>query len=109
MTSFEHVWHFAMGGFSGYCLRQLQLQHHAAKRRRVLHQLSKAPEMPGLELLLAAKIGRSGYTVLFELEQEGLIQSRSDGEAHPERGGRGRRYYQLTKLGIGTLMEGWAR
>jgi PadR family transcriptional regulator, regulatory protein PadR len=41
----------------------------------------------------------SVYAVLERLEKQGLVSSRT-GEATPERGGRAKRYFTATRLGI---------
>lgn len=46
----------------------------------------------------------SVYPALRDLEREGLLES-YEGELTPERGGRPRRYYKLTKLGARAAME----
>jgi DNA-binding PadR family transcriptional regulator len=42
------------------------------------------------------------YTTLDRLEQKGLLKSRL-GESTPKRGGRAKRYYQLTALGATAI------
>ena len=44
------------------------------------------------------------YATLDRLEQKGLLSSRLD-EGTPVRGGRARRYYQLTAIGVQALNE----
>jgi PadR family transcriptional regulator PadR len=44
------------------------------------------------------------YTTLERLEGKELVKSET-GEATPERGGRAKRYYTVTKLGRETLLE----
>lgn len=44
------------------------------------------------------------YTTLERLEGKGLVKSET-GEATAERGGRAKRYYEVTKLGRDTLRE----
>ena len=44
------------------------------------------------------------YTTLDRLESKGLVTSRT-GEATPERGGRAKRYYEVTAAGIEALQE----
>lgn len=44
------------------------------------------------------------YTTLERLESKGLVVSET-GEATPERGGRAKRYYKVTPLGIGALKQ----
>jgi PadR family transcriptional regulator PadR len=51
------------------------------------------------------KLGQgSVYPALRDLEDEGLVQS-WDGEPLPERGGRPRRYYELTAEGRRAALE----
>src|SRR4051794_40478310 len=42
------------------------------------------------------------YTTLSRLEQDGLVRSH-EGDPTPERGGRAKRYYQLTGHGVAAL------
>jgi DNA-binding PadR family transcriptional regulator len=44
------------------------------------------------------------YTTLERLETKGLVKS-SEGEATPERGGRAKRYYQVTGTGLAALKK----
>lgn len=44
------------------------------------------------------------YTTLERLAEKGLVQS-SIGEATPERGGRAKRYYSLTAIGLAALQR----
>lgn len=44
------------------------------------------------------------YTTLERLEAKGVVSS-SVGEALPERGGRAKRYYHVTRLGLSTLQR----
>jgi PadR family transcriptional regulator, regulatory protein PadR len=44
------------------------------------------------------------YTTLERLEQKGLVVARS-GEPTPERGGRAKRFYKVTKDGRGRIVE----
>jgi PadR family transcriptional regulator, regulatory protein PadR len=44
------------------------------------------------------------YTTLERLEAKGVVSS-SVGEASPERGGRAKRYYHVTRLGLSTLQR----
>ena len=44
------------------------------------------------------------YTTLDRLEQKGLLKART-GDPTPERGGRAKRYYNLTKLGRSRITE----
>jgi PadR family transcriptional regulator PadR len=53
----------------------------------------------------AIKLGQgSVYPALRDLEDEGLVKS-WDGEPLPERGGRPRRYYELTADGLRAATE----
>lgn len=70
-------------------------------------------EAYGLELIERVKSRTNGtvlllqgrvYPALRELEAEGLVRSR-EGEPIPERGGRPRRYYELTALGRRTALQ----
>jgi PadR family transcriptional regulator, regulatory protein PadR len=59
----------------------------------------------GVQLALGREIAAGAiYATLDRLEQKGLISSRLD-EGTPVRGGRPRRYYQLTAGGISALNE----
>jgi len=44
------------------------------------------------------------YTVLERLESKGYLSSRM-GDPTPERGGRSRRYYKVTTLGVNALKD----
>ncbi len=44
------------------------------------------------------------YTVLERLESKGFLSSRM-GDPSPERGGRSRRYYKVTTLGVNALKD----
>lgn len=57
-------------------------------------------ESYGLQLIRASrsKLGNTVYPILRLLEEQGLVESR-EGETTPERGGRPRIYYKLTKKG----------
>jgi DNA-binding PadR family transcriptional regulator len=67
-----------------------------AQRALILSLLERRGEMTGPELKASGVSGRP-YLTLRALEEEGLVESRSDGIAHPERGGLPRRYYKLAK------------
>ncbi len=56
---------------------------------------------------IAARTGREVsygaiYTTLSRLEQDGVLRSR-EGEKTPERGGRAKRFFELTGLGVKHL------
>lgn len=44
------------------------------------------------------------YTALDRLEQQGLVRSRL-GEATPQRGGRAKKHFALTKAGVGSVQD----
>jgi DNA-binding PadR family transcriptional regulator len=44
------------------------------------------------------------YTTLDRLEQKGVVRSRL-GDATPQRGGRAKRYFTLTKTGLASLIK----
>jgi PadR family transcriptional regulator PadR len=44
------------------------------------------------------------YTTLDRLEQKGIVTAR-DGDPTPERGGRAKRFYKVTREGRGLLVE----
>lgn len=44
------------------------------------------------------------YTTLYRMEDKGLVRSRF-GQATPERGGRSKRYFTLTKPGLAALIK----
>jgi DNA-binding PadR family transcriptional regulator len=44
------------------------------------------------------------YTTLDRLEQKGVVRSRL-GDATPQRGGRAKRYFTLTKAGLAALIK----
>ena len=44
------------------------------------------------------------YTTLDRLQQKGMLEAR-DGDPTPERGGRAKRFYKLTREGQGLLVE----
>ena len=50
----------------------------------------------------------SVYATLDRLEEKGYVSS-SDGEATPERGGRAKRYFQVTAPGETVLSQSYAR
>ncbi len=56
-----------------------------------------------LEERAGRKVARGAlYTVLERLESKGFLSSRM-GDPTPERGGRSRRYYKVTTLGVSAL------
>jgi len=44
------------------------------------------------------------YTALDRLEQQGLVRSRP-GEATPQRGGRAKKHFTLTRAGLGSVHD----
>lgn len=82
---------------SGYVTGFSRCTIRRSKRQLVLCKLWLHEEMQGKELNKAAS---ANYGILDELEKEGLIVSRSDGVAHPERGGLPKRFYRLTDRGL---------
>ncbi len=58
-----------------------------------------------LEERAGRKVARGAlYTVLERLESKGYLSSRM-GDPTPERGGRSRRYYKVTTLGVNALKD----
>lgn len=58
-----------------------------------------------LEERAGRKVARGAlYTVLERLESKGYLSSRM-GDPTPERGGRARRYYKVTTLGVSALKD----
>src|SRR3954447_12810862 len=64
-------------------------------RREITERTGRAPSYGGI------------YTTLARLEQDGLLRS-YDGEPTPERGGRAKRFYELTGLGATALQQATA-
>jgi PadR family transcriptional regulator PadR len=59
----------------------------------------------GVQVALDREVAAGAiYATLDRLEQKGLISSRLD-EGTPVRGGRARRYYRLTAMGITAMNE----
>ncbi|MGE3276255.1 MAG: PadR family transcriptional regulator [Vicinamibacterales bacterium] len=72
----------------------------------ILHVDADAYAVP-IRALLEARTGRpvargALYTALERLEGKGCLRSRM-GDPTPERGGRARRYFSVTPLGLRTL------
>lgn len=83
----------ALGFALGYWRRGVKRR----RRRDTLRFLLVHVPTAGMELCRQA---RTTYSDLYELEQEGLVKSESDGIAHPERGGHPRYFYSLTATGL---------
>jgi DNA-binding PadR family transcriptional regulator len=69
---------------------------------RTAELLGKDPHCCSIwKMLLGGGISYGGvYLDLERLEDLSLVESWSDGIAHPERGGRPRRYFRLTNRGV---------
>lgn len=66
------------------------------QRALILSILEKSGEMTGLDLL-ASGVQGNPYRALADLIDEGVVACRSDGMAHPERGGQPRYYYRSVR------------
>lgn len=99
--TFEHVWRFLMGFLVGFCCHSLLRRFHPSARAckgLVLALLTRHGVLTGRQLkdLSKGQLGGSLYSLLYELEKEGLIESQEIAKDHPEPAGQlPRRHYRL--------------
>jgi PadR family transcriptional regulator PadR len=96
-----------LGWEDGQAVNKLEDAILACLRERDMYGLELIEEIPKRTNGDVKPHQGTLYTALRDLEAEGLLSSYEDGIAHPERGGRPRRYWHLEGGGRREPETGW--